>query len=275
MFEVKLKNEKDTSIKFSHAPIYMNRINKPNAGMVGVDALQLAINIKTCKEELVPSEYKSDKELDSIILPANYEEINDLVSPNSYLTGSIDFDYVASLVETGEPVMIWVDSNYANWCKDIPTKGGRGGGVRHSITVVDSITCKGITYLIIEDSWGKFGKYNGQRLITREFFNDAVFFVGILKLFTFGENKVSKFKKFNTQMKWKQTSEEIKRLQDFLKAKGLMAKEVPSTGYYGNITAKAVYDFQRYNNVASLSELEQLKGRLVGNKTLNKINENL
>ena len=274
MFEVKLKNKKGLSIKFSHAPIYINRINKPGTGMVGVDALQIAINKKTCKEELVPSEYKTDKELDATVLPSNFEEINDIVSPNSYLVGSTDFDYVASLVESGEPVMIWVDSSYSKWCQDIPQIGGKGGGVRHSITVVDAVTFNGVKYLVIEDSWGKFGKYDDQRLITREFFNDAVFFVSILKLFTFDiEDK--RFEKFYTQMKYMQRNDEVKRLQDFLKAKGLLAKEVPSTGYYGNITAKAVYDFQKKFNVAPLAELNTLKGRSAGPKTLIKINENI
>lgn len=272
MLEVKRYLSKGDSVKFSHAPIYIKRINRPSSGMVGTDALDLAIKFSSCKESEMPSENMSDKQLDSLSLPANFEDLNNLVNPKNRVLLPMDFDYVAAMVEKEGCAMIWVNTDYASWCKDIPTAGGKKGSVVHSICAVDAITLNGVQYIVIEDSWGKFGKYDGQRLITREFFNDAVWFGGLLLDFTY--NVVTfPFENFNVPMTYGETNNEVKRLQDYLKSKGLMPSNIQSTGYYGNITAKAVYAFQIRYNVAPLSELDFLKGKRVGQKTLNKINE--
>lgn len=275
MLEIKRFMDKGDCVKFSHAPIYINRSNKPNTGMVGQDALKLAVQYSSCREVDFPSENMNDTQLDALKMPANFEELNNLVKPTNYILLPNDFDYVASMIEKEGCAMIWVDTNYANWCKDIPTKGGKGGGVRHSITGVDTINLNGNDYIVIEDSWGKFGEYNGQRLLSREFFKDAVFFSAVLTNFQYDVIDSHKLDPFKTVMEYGQTSNEIKRLQAYLKSKGLFPSNTSSTGYYGNVTAKAVYDFQVKFAVAPIEELNQLKGRRVGNKTLEMINKNL
>jgi len=275
MLEVKRFIAKNDVVKFSHAPIYINRSNKPQGGMVGQDALQLAVKYSSCPETEMPSENKNDAQLDAMQMPLHFEDINNYVKPNAYLMLPLDFDYVASMVEQEGAVMIWVDTSYSCWQKDIPTAGGKGGGVRHSITVVDAITLNGVQYLVIEDSWGRFGKYNGQRLITREFFKDAVFFSAVLTEFVYDIDDTAIFTTFDYPLEYKMENEEVRRLQRYLKAKGFFPQNKEVTKFYGNITAKAVYDFQVAHNVASLAELNQLKGRRVGAKTLQVINANL
>lgn len=272
MLEVKRSLNKGDSIKFSHAPIYINRSNKPQSGMIGIDALKLAIKYSSCKEIDMPSENMGDSVLDALTLPDNYQELNNLVAPTNYLICPIDFDYVASMIEKEGSVMVWVDTSYSAWCKDIPTTGGKNGGVRHSVTAIDAINLNGVEYLVIEDSWGKFGKYNGQRLITREFFKESVYFCATLTEFKYDVSDTPKLEEFKIILKLGDKFDEVKRLQDFLKTQGVFPN-IESTGYYGNITAKAVYLFQVKNNVAPISELDQLKGKRVGQKTLNKINE--
>ena len=272
ILEVKRSLNKGDSIKFSHAPIYINRSNKPQSGMIGVDALKLAIKYSSCKEIDMPSENMGDSTLDDLTLPDNYQELNNLVAPTNYLICPIDFDYVASVIEKEGSVMVWVDTSYSAWCKDIPTTGGKNGGVRHSVTAIDAINLNGVEYLVIEDSWGKFGKYNGQRLITREFFKESVYFCAALTEFKYDVSDTPKLEEFKIVLKLGDKFDEVKRLQDFLKTQGVFPN-IESTGYYGNITAKAVYLFQVKNNVAPISELDQLKGKRVGQKTLNKINE--
>ena len=65
---------------------------------------------------------------------------------------------------------------------------------------------------------------------------------------------------------------DIQMLQDKLKSLGLFPSNLPSTGYYGNITAKAVYAFQVKYNVDNMTVLNSLKGRKVGSKTLSTLN---
>jgi len=274
MLEVKLFLNKGSSVKFSHAPIYIKRSNKPGTGMIGLNALEIATKYSSCPEKDCPSENMNDTQLDAIILPKNFEDLNNLVVPTNYITCPIDFDYIASMVEKEGCVMIWVNTDYTSWCKDIPTIGGKKGSVVHSITAVDTVLYNGKEYIVIEDSWGKFGELDGQRLISREFFNDAVWFAGVLLDFKYDvTNDI--FKPFKTIMEFGQTSKEIERLQKLLQARGFFPSEQKCTGYYGSITARAIYLMQVKYSVDTFAELNALKGKRVGNKTLLKINTKL
>jgi len=66
---------------------------------------------------------------------------------------------------------------------------------------------------------------------------------------------------------------DVVALQNILKYEGLFPSNVASAGYYGAITAKAVYAFQVAHNVAPLSELNALGGRRVGDKTIKALND--
>jgi len=275
MLEIKRFLAHGDSVKFSHAPIYINRVNKPNGGMVGQDALQLAVKFSSCKEVEMPSENMTDAQLDALRLPANFEALNNLVKPTNYVVLPNDFDYVASMIEQEGCAMIWVDTGFSQWGRDIPLKGGKGGGVRHSITGVDTITLDGVQYIVIEDSWGKFGKYSGQRLLSREFFKDAVFFCAVLTNFQYNVVDNQRFAPFNTYLEFGDRNGEVKRLQEYLQTKGFFPANTPTTGYYGAVTAKAVYTYQVKFNVATLAELDMLGGKRVGKKTLAVINNNL
>lgn len=262
------------AVKFSHAPIYTKRSNRPGTGMIGVNALELATKYSSCPEKDCPSENMNDEQLDSIQLPANFEDINNLVVSTNYSTCPVDFDYIAGMVSKEGCAMIWVNTDYQSWCKDIPTVGGKKNVVVHSITAVDTILYEGKEYIVIEDSWGKFGEFNGQRLISREFFKDAVWFAGILLDFKYDVTD-EVFGPFKTVMEFGQASSEIERLQRLLQARGFFPAGQKCTGYYGAITARAVYLMQVQYGVDTLSELNALKGKRVGNKTLLKINSKL
>lgn len=273
--EIHLKNSTGEAVKFSHAPVYQKRANKPQAGMGYPDAPKLQVSVNTCKESDMPSENMTDAQLDSAVLPPNYEDLNDIARPNSYVTVPVNFNDVANYVEANGACIIWIVSDYKNWNKDIPTVGGKANGeVRHSIAVVDAVTFNGVQYLVIEDSWGKFGKYDGQRLITREFFNDAVYMAYSLVDFKYSKLD-QKFEPFNVGLQYGQTGAEIARLQDYLRSRGTFPRNTKSTGYYGQITAQAVLAFQITYSVDSLANLNLLKGRHVGPKTLAAINSHL
>ena len=106
----------------------------------------------------------------------------------------------------------------------------------------------------------------------RDSFKESVYFCATLTEFKYDVSDTPKLEEFKIVLKLGDKFDEVKRLQDFLKTQGVFPN-IESTGYYGNITAKAVYLFQVKNNVAPISELDQLKGKRVGQKTLNKINE--
>ena len=273
ILEAKRKINNKDIIKFSHGLIYTKRNNKPAEGMNAIDAFNLAIKYSACKESDMPSEYLTEKEINNIVIPSNYEELNNYVKPTNYVISKIDFNTAANLVNKEGAAMIWFNTSYNSWNKEIPIVGGKDGGVRHSVTIVDAILLNDIEYLVIEDSWGLVGKYNGQRLITREFFNECCYFVGTLTEFKYDVTDIVDKETFNVFLELGQKSEHVKKLQDFLKTQGTFPINQDSTGFYGRVTSRAVYLFQVKNNVDTLTVLDQLKGKRCGLKTITKINE--
>ena len=77
---------------------------------------------------------------------------------------------------------------------------------------------------------------------------------------------------FRNVMKQGQRSGDIIRLQNILKELGYFPREIESTGYYGNETRKAVFQFQFDHKVASILEIYALRGTQAGPKTLLKLN---
>lgn len=291
VLEVKKFGQSKELVKFSHAPIYKKRANKPHAGMAMIDALKIVVASSSCKETDFPSELKTDEQLDASPFPVNYEELNNIIKPNTYLTESfMSFKDAADLVNKEKAIVIFVSTDNANYTKRaIPQAGGRNGNINHAITVVDAITYEGVDYLVAEDSWGigfiektdplsTLCSNRGQRLLTKEFWNDAVYNVGLPTRFEYNVtdgNVINKSDPFYSVMKFGDDSYDVKRLQEYLKKKGLFPSNTNTTTYYGNITARAVYAFQTANNVASPSELLALQGKRVGQKTLDFINKNL
>lgn len=72
---------------------------------------------------------------------------------------------------------------------------------------------------------------------------------------------------FGTDIHIGDRNAEVVALQKALAIAGHFPAAVAPTGYYGNITAKAVLAFQRANHVATEAELSQLNGKVVGAKT--------
>ena len=144
--------KKGEKVKYSHAPVYQRRANKPAAGMGYPDAPKLQVQIGTCRETDMPSENMTDTQLDALTLPANYESMNDEARPHAYVAVQMTFNDVAYYVEQHGACIIWIVSDYANWNKDIPSVGGKANGeVRHSICAVDAVTLNGKKYIVIDN----------------------------------------------------------------------------------------------------------------------------
>lgn len=73
-------------------------------------------------------------------------------------------------------------------------------------------------------------------------------------------------------MNYKDTSDEVKKLQDFLKAQGFFPKNVNSTGFYGLVTCLAVLKFQIHYNLDSVANLTTWGGKHVASRTLAQLN---
>lgn len=287
MFEVALIHQLgETDNMYSSSTIYPFRSNRPEAGMVGGEALQILQKNTSCLEKYLASQNMNDAQMDAIKLPLNYDSIKKKVDLSYYIDWTYDFDEVAQYVAKNGACQIFIKSDYENWCKDIPTIGGKAkGNVSHAIAVVDSITWNGVKYLVIEDSWGKFGGMlgeRGQRLITKEFFMDAIFFCGTIIIHKYSDDKTPIEDTTIEPCKYGDKSFAVLKWQNFLINAGYFPKNIPHEykktdgTKYGNflsITAKATLQWQLDNKVDTPTNLKALGGKYVGAKTIKKVNE--
>lgn len=266
-------------VHFSSTHIYQRRLNKTTTGMGGVDAFDIARNGVTL-EELVPSQNMTDVQMDNVQILDYKVKVGEVFKiPNYVILPIKDIDTIASVIQTtGKGVMVWFYWKIDEWVNvpiikypylDINIAS------RHSVTAIDFTLYEGEKALIIDDSWGSSYGVAGQRVIKESFFKERNFFAAYPLNFVFDEaptpNKPTY--KFSSILKFGETNEDIKNLQNVLKYEGLFPNNVESTGYYGAVTAKGVLGFQQKYNVAGQEELSQLNGRLVGDKTIKKLNE--
>lgn len=239
------KNDNDPTV-YSARPIYANRTNKPGLGMNFVDAFTHSIKNGVWLEHNVPSQNFSEAEMnDGTDIPNTTQNER----PTAYLSMTTDFYDVAQEIDNSGAVMLWCKCAYEEWNRDIPTGNSDSEAVRHSVTAVDKIKWMGTEYIIIEDSWGVFPHDStapikeGQRAITKKFFDKHCYFAGCFTAFTFtGDVKPSH--KWTVYMKYGQTSNDIKKLQDVLKYEKFFPSNQESTGFFGGITARALIKWQ-------------------------------
>lgn len=274
-FEILYKNKTGKTIVFSSTPIYQKRANKPNAGMYIHDAFGIAVKTGTCPEKNCKSQKMTDVEMDTATLPTNFEELNNFLDALAYVSLPKDFDYVAAWVEQNGWAQIHIAADRKSWSRDFPSLGSQNRGIRHAVAIVDAVTYEKVKYLVIEDSWGEFGEFTGQRLMSREVFEDMFTSGAGFTVLEYDVTDIVHFQPFHMKMEYGQKSDEIKRLQKYLQGKGFFPSNQDATGYYGNITAMAVYNFQIAHRVASPIILNRNKGKYCHEATLAAINANL
>lgn len=239
-------------VHFSATHIYQRRANKPQGGMAGVDAFEIARKGATL-EVLTPSQDMTDVQMDNIKIEKYKEDVGEVFKLGNYVVGPVrDLETIASIIQqTGKAVMVWYYFTYPEWT-DVPqvleNNLDLGGNrtVRHSVAAVDFTLYQGKKCLIIEDSWGpNYGK-GGQRIITEDFHKARNWFVAHPMNFKFEEGVEPPVlvKKFTRNMKIGDRHEEVRELQVFLKALGFYPTNSAATGYFGTVTKSAVIKFQ-------------------------------
>ena len=273
-------------VHFSATHLYQQRSNRPAAGMHAVDAWNIARNGVTL-EELAPSQMMTDAQMDLMVVEEYKRRVGEIFKIPNYVALPVrDIETVASTIQTtGKGVMVWYWFTGREWTdvprildSNLPLRGT--STLRHAVTAVDFTYHKGKKALIIEDSWGPGHGTGGRRIITEDFHNVRNYYAGYPLQFKFEDDIFNPDPKprhtFTREMRFSPTfsiDPEVRKLQDVLKFEGMFPRNTDSTGYYGAITARAVLQFQKKYQVASLTELEALQGRIAGPKTIQKLNE--
>ncbi len=299
-----LKNQ--LYVHFSATHIYQRRANKSAGGMAGVDAFNIAKQGVTL-EELTPSQNMNDAQMDGTVIPQYKQDVGAVFKIGNYVSLPIkDIDTIASVIQTtGKGVMVWFYFKIDEWTNTPTVKYpnldlNAGDTARHSVTAIDFTLYQGKKALIIEDSWGLLFGINGERIITEDFFAARNWFAAYPISFAFDNQAQPQpqpqpapvnpkpkytFTKPLVFIAWdaiknqpvdpalsESQKADVIALQNILKYEGFFPANIASTGYYGAITAKAVYAFQVAHNVAPLPELNALQGRRVGDKTIQALN---
>lgn len=275
--------EEGRFVDFSARDIYERRVNKGQGngeGMVGVDAFDIITKYGATLEQWIPSQNMSEAEIDAHLIRKDSDiELAKIFRAGGYVQlEPTDIEKIAATISAGKGVMLWYRFHYDEW-DDEPQVTKPNPDLHHSVVGVDFTIWNGQKAIVIDDSWGQFFGFEGQRVITESFLKQrGTFACHTLDLSNKWDDSMAKPKHtFNTVMQFSQTfttNPEVVWLQKCLQYAGFFPLGVDTTGYYGGVTAKAVYDYQVSRNVAPLSELNSIvpRGGLCGRKTLAVLN---
>lgn len=289
LLEILFKKNGYGDFKFSATPIYQKRSNKPESGMIGQNALDIVQKFFTTLESRVVSENMNDSMMDS--LPVDLQELavftkeflGDRKVSFTYFTDyTPTFEEMTQYIEKYGGAIFFVRTDYKNWCKDEPTfSPDDSRNIGHSTCGHFNISIEGKEAFITDESWGKYSTSEmgdrGQRIITKEFFDNRAFFIGVLVLNKYEDKEVSvDYSKYVNLPKMKKgyTGQFAVQLQNMLEEYGSFPSNIPKYPRYGSQTAKALLQWQ-LDNLTNIDRetLISWGGNYFGNATIDKIKE--
>jgi hypothetical protein len=269
--------EEGKFVHFSARDIYSRRDNQGLPGMWLQNGLDIAYRYGSTLEQLMPSQKKNEQEMNDFSDRKTIDEQMALIGKaGGYVqSGVIDFNMIANIIAQEKGVALACRFNSGDWVngKVINREDGKYG---HLVTGVDYCLWEGKKAIILDNSWDYNWGFDGQGIITEDQPIRAWGFLQDLKN-TWRDEEGKEIPK--PQYKWRRDlgfgmdNLEVSYLQRALMYEECFPIDVPATGYYGNITAKAVLLFQQKYQVASEEELVTLEGKKVGPKTRAKLNE--
>ena len=274
--------EEGIFIRLSARDVYAKRSNKPGEGMWGANANDIVRDYGITLEILMPSEGKSEAEMNNDADRTNSMKVIAKVfrAKNAItFTAPFDIDKIAQVIDQGIPVNVWFKWDYSEWDQPVPQISAASKQANHhSVVAVDRTLWNGKKALIIEDSWGKNFGMNGQRVITEDWLQRmtwASYFIDLSNLALLNPEAPTKPQyNFTKDLRVGMTDPDVKALQDCLKYEGLFPNTQESTGYFGGLTQKAVIDFQDKYAADILAPLNLTKGTgIVGASTRTKLNQ--
>lgn len=260
--------EEGAFYRLSARDIYTRRMNAPSEGMWFVNALDIACKSGATLESMMPSEKKNEAQMnDASDRKISSEQVGLIFKGGGYVQLPFTVDAIADAIAKGKSVLLGFRFNYDEWTSK-PLAWSPSPTLHHGVAGIDFTLDGNDRCIIIDDSWAASStQYEGRRLITQDFISKRCTFAGyVLDLsnnWRDTQTVVPRPKvKFLTDMKYGQQNDDIKKLQEMLKYEELFPVNTDITGYYGNITAKGVLEWQKRHKVAPIQELESLGGKV-------------
>ncbi len=259
------------------------------AGSAGRDNATILIKQGDAQESLLssyeqgapPSEWYMQKMTinDSMRLDAKKSRLL------SYANVALDIDTVAQAIRDNSGVVLGITgTNNGSWFSSMPVppiNTPPGSRWYHWIYAGKAKIINGKKYVGFLNSWGSAIGESGWQWISEDYFNcmtlddyhgqSAVWSAWTHVFNTAPEPTFSH--NFAVEIRFGSSGAEVVALQKALQLDGEFPATVPTTGYYGDITRRAVLAFQVKYQVAPMNELSSLNGKLVGTKTRAKLNQ--
>lgn len=261
----------DLSARSLYSAVYM-----PGGGSRARDLINWLITSGICLEADVPSYFKGQPPTEAYMI--NRSDITQQaleIAKNyigaTYLTfDSTNPEQVKQAIYQGNGAVIAVVGNNACWQTyngeiQVPAQGTTNWG--HFIFLTGWQLRKGKLYFEFVNSWGREWGDNGFGYLPADYLTAGF---GYNEWVVIQKPLVDDFHyQFNTNLQYGQKNEDIKALQNILIKKGY---NTIATGYYGELTRKAVLKMQQDYKVDNPVVLWALQGKYVGVKTRKLLN---
>lgn len=268
--------EENRYLDLSALDIYSRRFNRPQAGMALTDALSIVSNYGACFQKDLNDQNLTEAQ-------ANIEVVRTpqmIADAKKYRAGGyvqipLTCEAIASFIsQTKKAVLLFVSFDYNEW-NDTPTVAHDGVGVnRHGIAAVDFAIYNGQKGIVIDDSWGKFNAWRGQRFLSESFIKQRVYAAGaLLDLKNKDEaqpplNLPRPKYKFTRSLAFGMTGADVVALQNMLKYENLFPRDLVSSGLFLQVTARAVRAWQVKNNIMDFSQENDVRKIRFGEKSV-------
>lgn len=262
----------ERSAKFFYAQTYQS-----GGGSTGRDNANVFIKDGSCREVVLPS-YLSGHMLPTEVFITRGQDINELAREDaksdkgfSYAQTGTNIDSIAQAMRDNTGIVMGLDGqNNGTWTSAFP-KIPTQVEWRHWVYAGKAKKINGIKHIGFLNSWGTEVGEDGWQWIPEKYFTTGHVWSGWTHILA--PVVPPSFKhEFVSNLSFGQSGSEIIALQKALQLSGEFPKSVPTSGLYGDISRRAVLDFQVKYMVSPLAELMALQGKSVGPKTRQQLN---
>lgn len=257
------------SAKYMYAQTWV-----PGGGSRGRDNADIFVNQGVAKESVLTS--YQNKIPPSELFMEKSQDITDLVRMDARLTKAsayaqvgTDINSVAAAMENNSGVILGLEgANNGTWLSAFP-KPPSTVTWRHWIYAGKAREIGGIKYIGVLNSWGDYVGEEGWQLLSEDYFKHNIFSAWTHILAPSLPQTFNHL--FLKDIQFGDSNGEVTALQTALQLDGEFPKEVPTSGYFGDITRKALLAFQfKYKIITSSSQSNN--GKSCGPKTRGQLN---
>ena len=278
--EINELRESGDKVVFSASKAYAERTNHGSGSWPQQMAKYAVDGLYTTEASIKSQMCNSDQEMSDWANNWDSEDrhIGEMYGSGAYLdVKDLDFDKVASYLDQGHPVIMTFYFTSKEWSKRTPTADDLNldfqSSLHHEVCATDFGIKNGKKVIRIEDS-AHFGKKT-YRYITEDFFYERCYSAQVIyDKRNIEETTIDPIYQFTKTLHYgMRVNYDVKQLQKKLKADGFFPESIPCTGNYLEITRQSVDKYQRHHEVASVWELNAVRGRIVGPKTRLSLNQ--